>query len=107
MLDCAKAVLAASAPTRAPTRTDRFILASKSNGRVKNCSIVPEVRSNESATRASSALGDDDVAAEGPDDERGAAVTEYRVRRAPRAVASAVVARGRRTERDRKLRPDG
>src|SRR6266511_1292736 len=99
MLDCAKAALAASAPTRAPTRTDRFILASKSNGRVKNCSIVPEVRSNESATRASSALGDDDVAAEGPDDERGAAVTEYRVRRAPGTDAPTTIVVRRASQR--------
>src|SRR5258707_4671348 len=75
---CAKPVTP-HAPTRPPTRTIRFMLASKSSARRSGVDYTEESKRGATVQWLGwpvLSLGDDDVAAEGSDDDGRAAVAE-------------------------------
>src|SRR5436190_4241526 len=109
-LACAKAVLAASAPTSAPMKTVRFIPGlpnSRNNSGAEPVQLYRPSAIGVPRPSASSAFGDDDVAAECPDVQRGAAVAEHGVCCVSRSRPSPIVTRRCRTERDGKVGSNG
>src|SRR5262252_2874295 len=70
--DCAKALLAASIPIKAPTKTNRFISGLQMSSNIAHYS---QIRASRVPT---SAFGDDDVAGKGPNRDRCAAIAVSR-----------------------------